>query len=71
MINYLDPGADAAAENEAALQAVVETPGAHLHWYGKTTGRKGRKTGHITVAAQTIEEAIEKADALRAKLPQL
>jgi 5-(carboxyamino)imidazole ribonucleotide synthase len=30
-------------------QQIAEIPQAHLHWYGKTESRPGRKLGHITV----------------------
>lgn len=31
------------------VDAVLETPGAHLHWYGKREVRPLRKMGHVTV----------------------
>lgn len=37
------------------IQAVLSHPGTHLHLYGKKP-RPGRKIGHITVCAGTIEE---------------
>lgn len=30
-------------------QQIEQIPSAHLHWYGKTTSRPGRKLGHVTV----------------------
>ncbi|WP_042341777.1 5-(carboxyamino)imidazole ribonucleotide synthase [Calothrix sp. PCC 7507] len=30
-------------------QAIAEIPQSHLHWYGKTESRPGRKLGHVTV----------------------
>ncbi|MDH4408779.1 MAG: 5-(carboxyamino)imidazole ribonucleotide synthase [Verrucomicrobiales bacterium] len=38
--------------------AVLATPGAHLHLYGKHEARRGRKMGHITFTAPTLEEAL-------------
>jgi 5-(carboxyamino)imidazole ribonucleotide synthase len=35
--------------------AVLALPGAHLHLYGKTSARKGRKMGHITITGNRIE----------------
>ncbi len=32
----------------------------HLHLYGKAEAKKGRKMGHLTVLADTVEEALEK-----------
>jgi 5-(carboxyamino)imidazole ribonucleotide synthase len=37
--------------------AVLALPGAHLHLYGKTQARMGRKMGHLTITATTPEEA--------------
>ncbi|MBC7204531.1 MAG: ATP-grasp domain-containing protein, partial [Pusillimonas sp.] len=42
--------------------AVLATPGAHLHLYGKTEARAGRKMGHITVVAETLEQAERQAN---------
>ena len=45
---------------------VLELPGAHLHLYGKTSPRRGRKMGHLTVTAATASQA--HATALQAAL---
>lgn len=37
---------------------VLEIPRTHLHLYGKTGYRVGRKMGHITVTGETVEEAL-------------
>ena len=42
---------------------VLALPGTHLHLYGKTSARPGRKMGHLTVTASTAEQA--RATALR------
>lgn len=47
---------------------VLREPGAFLHLYGKAEARPGRKMGHITVLAETPQEAAERAVALRRKL---
>jgi 5-(carboxyamino)imidazole ribonucleotide synthase len=44
--------------------AVLALPGVHLHLYGKTEARRGRKMGHLTVTAASAEDA--RAVALRA-----
>ncbi|HWG85101.1 MAG TPA: 5-(carboxyamino)imidazole ribonucleotide synthase [Deinococcales bacterium] len=44
----------------------LATPGAHLHLYGKREARPGRKMGHLTVLAATLEEARRSAIAARA-----
>ena len=44
---------------------VLQTPGGNLHLYGKSPARKGRKMGHVTFTAPTLEEAIERAEHCR------
>jgi len=44
--------------------AVLALPGVHLHLYGKTEARRGRKMGHLTVTAASADAA--RAVALRA-----
>ena len=36
---------------------VLALPGVHLHLYGKTEARRGRKMGHLTVTAANAQEA--------------
>ncbi|MCX6938139.1 MAG: 5-(carboxyamino)imidazole ribonucleotide synthase [Verrucomicrobia bacterium] len=48
--------------------AVLQTPRAHLHLYGKKEPRSGRKMGHFTVTAETTEKALELARALKEQL---
>ena len=45
--------------------AVLAMPRAHLHLYGKSEYRVGRKMGHITVSGETVEEALAVAVAAR------
>jgi 5-(carboxyamino)imidazole ribonucleotide synthase len=40
---------------------VLQLPGAHLHLYGKTEARHGRKMGHLSMTAATIQEARQHA----------
>jgi len=44
--------------------AVLALPGTHLHLYGKTSARRGRKMGHLNITAATAEGA--RATAARA-----
>jgi 5-(carboxyamino)imidazole ribonucleotide synthase len=46
-------------------QKALAIPGVKLHLYGKAEPRAGRKMGHMTAIANTIEEAL--ANAQRAK----
>ncbi|MFB2974349.1 5-(carboxyamino)imidazole ribonucleotide synthase [Aerosakkonema sp. BLCC-F183] len=48
-------------------QQLADLPNSHVHWYGKSESRPGRKLGHVTVLldgadksnAQTLAQAIE------------
>ncbi len=51
-------------QTEPAWAEVLALPGAHLHLYGKTQARMGRKMGHLTITAANAAQA--KAVALRA-----
>jgi 5-(carboxyamino)imidazole ribonucleotide synthase len=55
-------------KGEPDWAAALAMPGATLHLYGKDDPRPGRKMGHITVVADTADEAIDKALAARAVL---
>jgi len=55
---------NAAAPTTPPWSEVLALPGTHLHLYGKTEPRRGRKMGHLTVTAATPAQA--RAVALRA-----
>ena len=59
MVNILGRGEESGAVADYA--EVLRRPGLHLHIYGKRTSRKGRKMGHITVLADSPEEAERRA----------
>jgi 5-(carboxyamino)imidazole ribonucleotide synthase len=42
---------------EPDWSAVLTLPGVHLHLYGKTQPRRGRKMGHLTCTAPTLAQA--------------
>ena len=48
--------------------AVQQHPSAHLHLYGKTAARNGRKMGHFNVLADTADQAYAAAQQLHAQL---
>jgi len=52
---------DGATVVEPDWAQVLQLPGAHLHLYGKTEARAGRKMGHLSMTAATIEEARQHA----------
>jgi len=54
--------ADVDEERRAELSDidhVLETPAAHLHWYGKRQARPLRKMGHVTVSGETEDADVE------------
>ena len=59
---------DGAVVGDPNWRAVLNEPRAKLHLYGKTEPRVGRKMGHFTVRDTTVERALERARALKAKL---
>jgi 5-(carboxyamino)imidazole ribonucleotide synthase len=53
------------AEGEPDWESALALPDVKLHLYGKSDPRPGRKMGHITALADTVDLAIEKATAAR------
>jgi 5-(carboxyamino)imidazole ribonucleotide synthase len=70
MINILgDTWSRAAAQGRAVnWSAVLAAPRAKLHLYGKAEPRDGRKMGHFTVRAATVDDALTQALELKTKL---
>jgi 5-(carboxyamino)imidazole ribonucleotide synthase len=62
MVNLLG---DLWANGEPDWSGALALPEVKLHLYGKSEPRPGRKMGHITALAETVEEALEKAIAAR------
>lgn len=55
MVNII--GERSGTANAHALREALATGGAHIHLYGKTTVRPGRKMGHITVLGYNTDGA--------------
>lgn len=47
------------ADGEPNWEKALETPNVKLHLYGKAEARAGRKMGHLTALAETVEAASE------------
>ncbi|WMD20599.1 5-(carboxyamino)imidazole ribonucleotide synthase [Achromobacter seleniivolatilans] len=60
--------ATATTQREPDWAAALAVPSAKLHLYGKQEARRGRKMGHITVVASTLEQAREDATRVAAVL---
>ncbi len=54
-----------AADGVPDWESVLSIPRAHLHLYGKSEYRQGRKMGHITTTSDTVESALDAANAAR------
>ncbi len=50
--------------------AALEDPSIRLHLYGKAEPRRGRKMGHLTAVADTVEEAAARVRRARERLVQ-
>jgi 5-(carboxyamino)imidazole ribonucleotide synthase len=61
-------GTPDAARREPDWRAVLEVPEAKLHLYGKDEARRGRKMGHVTCVAPTLDQALAAARAIRRQL---
>jgi 5-(carboxyamino)imidazole ribonucleotide synthase len=38
-------------------QQILKLPQSHVHWYGKTASRPGRKLGHVTVLLESNQQS--------------
>lgn len=62
MLNLLgDLWFENGVQREPDWAGVLRVPQAHLHLYGKTEPRLGRKMGHITITGDTLAQAQERA----------
>jgi 5-(carboxyamino)imidazole ribonucleotide synthase len=68
MINLLgEPGFEGKVKYEGLTECMA-IEGVKVHLYGKKGTKPFRKMGHVTVLAQTIEEAKSKADFVKQKM---
>jgi 5-(carboxyamino)imidazole ribonucleotide synthase len=52
----------------SGVEEALRQEGLALHLYGKTRAAAGRKMGHFTVIADSMEEALARAEAARRSL---
>lgn len=62
MINVLGPEGVDGFYSIKGLKGLFSIPGLKLHVYGKKISKPYRKLGHITIVAETLEEAISRAE---------
>jgi 5-(carboxyamino)imidazole ribonucleotide synthase len=53
------------SDYQSQRQQIAEIPQAHVHWYGKTESRPGRKLGHVTVLLDNQNQELGSAIANR------
>jgi 5-(carboxyamino)imidazole ribonucleotide synthase len=56
------------SDGEPPFERALAIEGVHLHLYGKETARPGRKMGHLSASARTVDEAIANAALARRRL---
>jgi 5-(carboxyamino)imidazole ribonucleotide synthase len=62
MINVLGPEGVAGFYSIKGLKGLFSIPGLKLHVYGKKISKPNRKLGHVTILAETVEDAIMRAE---------
>ena len=69
MINILGEasGEEGQSIANSLMSRALSVPGAYPHWYGKEGVKPGRKIGHITITAPTLQSALEKTSRVLAK----
>ena len=65
MLNVLGASGCVGSTIYAGLDELIKIPGVYPHLYGKSRTKPNRKMGHITIAANTMEEAKEKAERVK------
>ncbi len=59
LINLLETG------KKQDLAKIANIPNAHLHYYGKSSSKIGRKIGHITITEPEIEDVIAQISTIK------
>ena len=67
MVNLLG---DIWGDDEPAWDILLSQPNVHLHLYGKSSARVGRKMGHYNLLAEDVEAALAEALALKGVLQE-
>ena len=68
MINLLGRGKKTGSPEVLGVREVLETKGAHLHFYEKKAVKPGRKMGHITVTGESRKAVMETLDNLEGQV---
>lgn len=68
MLNVLGSEGYSGVANYVGYEELLRSEGVHIHLYGKLTTKPHRKMGHITITADTIEEAKERTEKIKGLL---
>lgn len=68
MMNLLGGGKESGSPEVLGATEVLQTKGAHLHFYEKTEVKPGRKMGHITVLGDSREAVMNTLDQLEGQV---
>lgn len=68
MVNLLGEPGHKGPVRYAGAEACLALPGVHLHLYGKAMTAPFRKMGHATITAETLKDALKKADFVKNNL---
>jgi 5-(carboxyamino)imidazole ribonucleotide synthase len=69
MVNLLgEPEGGVGEPDYRGLEEAAAVPGVSFHLYGKREVRPFRKMGHLTALGETVDEAIGRAEAARARI---
>jgi 5-(carboxyamino)imidazole ribonucleotide synthase len=61
MANLLGSKTGDFSSTSGVARALTAVPQSHIHWYGKSKTRKGRKMGHVNVLGSSPDEALKTA----------
>jgi 5-(carboxyamino)imidazole ribonucleotide synthase len=59
------------SDGEPEWASAIALPEVHLHLYGKTEARPGRKMGHLTACAKWADEAVARVKNARELLTKV
>lgn len=65
MVNLLGEKGHTGPVHYRGIEEVLQMEGVYIHLYGKSTTKPFRKMGHVTVLAETLNEAKQKAIAVK------
>jgi 5-(carboxyamino)imidazole ribonucleotide synthase len=68
MMNLIGPEGVTGKYRIEGLAEALRDVDVHFHWYDKEVTKPGRKMGHITVLAETVDLALKKAKQMRDRI---